>query len=467
MHSTTTDYTTTVLRIGRRVLSTPEDLLCVVNTIVRDQYPILVVAALGASLTEPNMTDLLIALSHNTIKGTPDHEVPYQGTIVQMPLVRLNAFASTLIVDDSIRTALIEEFASRFAWGVSQSGAQYIDPYVSCGEYCVALLISSMLKERGLEYPVLEPERFLRSDGSYGIDIPASKKILRTTEYRTTGLKRFIVPGYYSGDEQGAITLLARDGTNITAIAIAALFEKHHIENLSTLRGIAVVDPLVVPDTHIIPVVSLNELMELNRTDLQEELHPKALSVMQTYGISIRIRSFDSASTEGTLVTHMDTSHPDERLATLTGIGYESEYTLLCITSRTFAPYGELEKACALFAEMKISLPYTSSTMTNMSFVYKTSDVTNLIAGVFKRLWPHAQVIYEPCDVICVVGNGMARKPGTAAAILAALAERSINIKALASTGDEHKIAIVIDAGIGVVGVRGIYESCFASGIAL
>lgn len=461
-----------LLCVGRSELATPTQIPFIARIIKDVGYQKIVVSAPGPIKNkDPNMTPLLIEMAQGTVAVDPENmgNVLYQGTSVRSPVTRFTDLARAVLTDADLIASFICEMLEDFGIATTLSTATYPDPLVRLGEYEMAKLLSLALQELGCAYPVIDPQDFLQATHDGSVDIPASMRILKGRMFRISTLPQMIIPGYYGRDEHGTLVLLRRNGTKITAVAMAALLGIRVIDSLSYMPGIPMVAAEFIINAPTIPVITHEELSELLRMNLGSELLAQALMLMRKYSISLRIFTKEQIANGGTLVTFDKEVRNTESTRPIAGIGGGVGYTILTITFPMLDIQEEYEalstinqnkcKALTAFAEERVAVAYENGSRTTLTFVFKADErQRTLLLSRFSSAWPDACINTEEGAVICIVGTQMARKPGIAGRFFSALSKAKVNTKAIVYTGDEYKLAAIIKSSDLTSATNAIYR---------
>lgn len=437
-----------VLKGGGSILRTPADVLAFVNLVKRGDYPYIVVSAPGRTATLPKLTDSLMSeagVGTGVRAGPP-------------ALDRMRDLATDLAIDPELIALMAEDFDQARARANRGKSADL----VSRGEYWMAKIIAALLGER---YLFVDAARFLRSDGTNSISIEQSQRLLRSTEVGLKRIPRMVVPGYYVGCDAGEITLLPRDGSNITAVAVAALFSCPEVVNISDVSGIHVVNPRVLDGTVTVPIVTFDELRELSMRGLARVLQNESVLLARTHGIRIHVASHRSLPTGGTRVVPSEQLHTGAAPHAVTGIAIDTGYTVITIERDNWAPYGDMARLAACFKHSCLNIELDTAVRASVS--YATVASPDALAGVtdeIKRLWPNARVTTEDEQAILyVVGRGMRSDGSVQGRVLSAIGRVGAPIKMIAQPGTRVSLCMVVPTGAARACVREIYQEFFGT----
>ena len=109
-----------------------------------------------------------------------------------------------------------------------------------------------------------------------------------------------VVAGFQGMNKCGDITTLGRGGSDLTAVALAAILKANMCEIYSDVEGIFTTDPRVVKDARKINLISYEEMLEMAGSGAQV-MQTRSIEVAKNYGIEIHARSTFSEQ-EGTFI---------------------------------------------------------------------------------------------------------------------------------------------------------------------
>jgi aspartokinase/homoserine dehydrogenase 1 len=206
----------------------------------------------------------------------------------------------------------------------------------------------------------------------------------------------------------------------------------------------------VVPDARVVPQLHVREAAELAYYGAKV-LHPRALTPIANRNVAIRVRPFANPAAAGTEISRRRTlaGYPAKALSavtnqamlTVTGNGMLG---VPGIAARTFAAVQREGISVSLISQASsehsicFSVPAASARRARASLLetFRHEIERREIDGVEVR---------GRVATIAVVGLGMAGTPGIAARTFAALAERGINVIAIAQGSSELNLSLVVD----------------------
>jgi aspartate kinase len=110
-----------------------------------------------------------------------------------------------------------------------------------------------------------------------------------------------VVTGAQAVDASGWITMLGRNSSDLTAVAIAAALNAGTCEILSDVPGVYSGDPYIHPDARLLPRLSLDQLIDMSVSGAKV-IHHGAAAYARRTGCRIICRATRAADVIGTIV---------------------------------------------------------------------------------------------------------------------------------------------------------------------
>ena len=347
--------------------------------------------------------------------------------------------------------------------------AREYDAVVASGEQVTAGLLAIVLQDLdvnarswlGWQVPILTSD----AHGSARIlDVNGDELIRRFKERREVA----VVAGFQGLHKAtGRITTLGRGGSDTSAVAIAAAIRADRCDIYTDVDGVYTTDPRVVPRAHRLDKVAFEEMLELASLGAKV-LQVRSVELGMVHNVRIFVRSsFDRPEAidphggpPGTLIC--DEGEIMEQ-QTVTGIAFSRDEAQISIRQVQDKP----GVAAAIFGPLAEANINVDMIVQNVSADGKTTDLTFTVPAADYQRSLDVIVKAKPAigysrldsatDVakISVIGIGMRSHAGVAAQAFHALAERSINIRAI--TTSEIKFSLLIDAAFTELAVRTLH----------
>jgi aspartate kinase len=348
--------------------------------------------------------------------------------------------------------------------------AREYDAVVASGEQVTAGLLAIVLEGIGInarswqgwQLPILTDD----AHGSARIrDINGDELIKRFKERKEVA----VIAGFQGlFKETGRITTLGRGGSDTSAVAIAAAVHADRCDIYTDVDGVYTTDPRVVPRARRLDKVAFEEMLELASLGAKV-LQVRSVELGMVHNVRIFVRSsFDKPESidphgnpPGTLIC--DESEIMEQ-QTVTGIAFSRDEAQISIREVQDKPgvaaaiFGPLADA-NINVDMIVQNVSADGKTTDLTFTVPASDYQRAldVIGKAKKAIGYAR-LDGATDVakVSVIGIGMRSHAGVAARAFSALAERSINIRAI--TTSEIKFSLLIDAAFTELAVRTLHS---------
>jgi aspartate kinase len=344
------------------------------------------------------------------------------------------------------------------------------DAVVASGEQVTAGLLAIALEGIGInarswqgwQIPILTSN----VHGSARIvDINGDELIRRFTERKEVA----VIAGFQGvHKETNRITTLGRGGSDTSAVAIAAAIRADRCDIYTDVDGVYTTDPRVVPRARRLDKIAFEEMLELASLGAKV-MQVRSVELGMVHNVRIFVRSsFDAPEAidphknpPGTLICEEDEIVEQQ---TVTGIAFSRDEAQISIRQVRDQP----GVAAAIFGPLAEASINVDMIVQNVSADGKTTDLTFTVpAADYQR---SLDVIGKAKDAIgyarldgatdvakvSVIGIGMRSHAGVAAQAFQALAERSINIRAI--TTSEIKFSLLIDAAFTELAVRTLHS---------
>ncbi len=268
--------------------------------------------------------------------------------------------------------------------------------------------------------------------------------------------------------ETGRITTLGRGGSDTSAVAIAAAIRADRCDIYTDVDGVYTTDPRVVPRARRLDKIAYEEMLELASLGAKV-MQVRSVELGMVHNVRIFVRSsFDRPedidphkNPPGTLICEEDEIVEQQ---TVTGIAFSRDEAQISIRQVQDKPgvaaaiFGPLSEA-NINVDMIVQNVSADGKTTDLTFTVPAADYQRSLDTIAKA---KAAIGYARLDgatdvaKISVIGIGMRSHAGVAAQAFSALAERSINIRAI--TTSEIKFSLLIDAAFTELAVRTLHS---------
>lgn len=367
--------------------------------------------------------------------------------------------------------AILGDF-ERVARGVLLLGERppkAVDAAAPTGERLSALLLSEVLKARGVQSESISGERLIVTDGVHGAATPLLEETGANTETVLRPLLHGetvpVVTGYNGATREGIATTLGRGGSDFSAAILAAALRADELWIWSDVDGILSGDPTIARDARLLDEVTYNEAAELAYNGAKV-LHAKTLAPVADAGIPVRIKNSFHPERPGTRISAKPAGEPGVRAVTSL-----ADVVLISIEAADLSISGAQLMARALQAaaraKVDVLLLSRSSFRQNFCMLVHAREVEAVLECLREELaleiahgYLHPIGVDRSVGLLAAVGEGMRGTPGLAGRLFTAISRENVNIIAIAQGSSELTIAIVVNQHDLHTAVSAIHKEC-------
>lgn len=348
--------------------------------------------------------------------------------------------------------------------------AREYDAIVASGEQVTSGLLAIALQSMGVDARSWQGWQIpVKTDNAHAaariIDIDGSELIRRFEMGQVA-----VVAGFQGIGPDNRLATLGRGGSDTSAVAIAAAVKADRCDIYTDVDGVYTTDPRVEPKARRMKKIAFEEMLEMASLGAKV-LQVRSVELAMVHKVRTFVRSSfedpdapgmgDLLNPPGTLICDEEEIVEQE---VVTGIAYakdEAQISLRRLADRpgvSAAIFGPLADA-HINVDMIVQNISEDGSRTDMTFTVPSSDAEKALAVLAgqKELIGYDVVQSESgLAKVSVIGIGMRSHAGVAASAFKALAEKSINIKAI--TTSEIKISILIDGAYAELAVRTLHS---------
>jgi aspartate kinase len=348
--------------------------------------------------------------------------------------------------------------------------AREYDAIVASGEQVTAGLLAIALQSVGVNARSWQGWQIpIKTDNAHGAarieDIDGSFLIKRFGEGQVA-----VIAGFQGIAPDNRIATLGRGGSDTSAVAVAAAVKADRCDIYTDVDGVYTTDPRVEPKARRLPKISFEEMLEMASLGAKV-LQVRSVELAMVHKVRTFVRSsFDDpdAPGMGDLLNPPGTLICDEdeivEQQVVTGIAYakdEAQISLRRVADRPgvaagiFLPLAEAN----INVDMIVQNISEDGKSTDMTFTVPSGDVSKALAVLERNKDTVGFDVVqhdEGMSKVSVIGIGMRSHAGVAATAFKALADKSINIRAI--TTSEIKISILIDGPYTELAVRTLHS---------
>jgi aspartate kinase len=347
------------------------------------------------------------------------------------------------------------------------SGADFHDEYdvvVAAGEQVTTGLLALALRRIGVPARSWQNWQIpVRTDAAHAkarvAEIPEAE-IGASIDAGTVA----VVPGFQGITADDRISTLGRGGSDTSAVALAAALKAERCDIYTDVDGVYTTDPRIVSKARRLEKISYEEMLEMASLGAKV-LQTRSVELAFAQRVPVRVLSSfvePGAPNPGTLVCAEDEIVEKQ---VVSGVAYsrdEAKVTLLGVEDHPGVAadiFGRLAEA-NINVDMIVQAEARQPGRQNMVFTCPDRDATAAVALLTPlREKMGVEDIHVRRDVakVSVIGIGMKSQVGVARTMFAALAQKGVNIEAIATS--EIKISVLIDAAYTELAVRALHTA--------
>lgn len=429
-----------------------ERVIEIVRTASRESEVVVVVSAMSG------VTNKLVAAASHAERGD-DQAV----TVIFDELRRRHSTAaSELLQSDAERSRIEGEMEKLFQAGdrlcrgtilLRELTPRTRDAISSLGERLSILLVAAALNQHEIPSEAIEATELIVTDGCHGAAEPRMEATRQRCEERLRPiLQRSVLPvvtGFIGATSDGVLTTLGRGGSDYSATILGAALKSDEVIIWTDVDGLQTADPRVVPEARTIPEISYREAAELAYFGAKV-LHPKTLRALMQCGIPLWIRNTFTPERLGTKIT--PAGPPSDKAATaLTAM---SDVALITVGGPGFSEVpdvlGRTFRATAA-ARAEVLLVSHASSQNELRLVVPSAMVQPAIEALRQEFADDmAEELTQPTNVdpavaiVTLVCQSIKSAPGMVSCAFGALAQKNVNIIAIAQGASECTLSFVV-----------------------
>ncbi|MET0181856.1 MAG: aspartate kinase [Caulobacterales bacterium] len=273
-----------------------------------------------------------------------------------------------------------------------------------------------------------------------------------------------IIPGFQAITAEDRITTPGRGGSDTSAVAVAAALSAERCDIYTDVDGVYTTDPRIVPKAQRLEKISYEEMLEMASLGAKV-LQTRSVELAMAKRVPVRVLSSFLEPGEpnpGTIVC--DEEEIVEKQV-VSGVAYsrdEAKISLLGVEDHpgvAAAIFGGLAEA-NVNVDMIVQSAAKSPGDQNIVFTCPDRDApraVDVIATARDKITYQDLQVRRDVTKVSVIGIGMKSQAGVARTMFSALAQKGINIEAIATS--EIKISVLIDAQYTELAVRALHTA--------
>jgi len=334
---------------------------------------------------------------------------------------------------------------------IRECSPRTLELVLSFGTQISCILASHYLEKEGLAVRIEgNPGILLRMNphGMLQVDFQKSYESIGGTLGKGETIP--IVAGGIARSENGAITILQRDGSDLSASLIGAALNAEIIEMWTGMDGVMSADPGYVPEAFVISALSYQEAMELSFFGA-EMIHSQSLVPAMEARVPIQIRNLERPELTGTRIC----IDPQRKQTAIAGIASIEPVALVNIEGGGMVGVpGIAARIFATLAQATVNIIMISQASSEHSIcvVFRQEEAEGALKALREELAPEIRAkqiqnfdLRKDLAILAAIGENMRGTPGISGKLFSALGAAGINILAIAQGSSETNISFVIE----------------------
>jgi len=452
---------TRVLKFGGAALRDPAGLRRAGGIVARQAGPCVVVTSAMEGVTDQLLAAQKAARASDPGAADAVHQLRARHLSALRELAPADAAAA-----QAVEAALHR--LDRLLHGIAltqEASPRLHDLVQSHGERLAAPVLAAAIRAAGRPARALDGEAAkVRSLGPFGNARPDLDALRRecapALQQVLSGGTVPVVTGYYGVDGDGHPTLFGRGGSDYVAALVAYALRADGLDLWKDVPGFLTADPRAVPGATLLDRIGYDEAAELASFGAKI-LHPRAVEPAEAAGIGIRIRPLSDPDGPGTAVVADPGEAPGlvRSIATTGGLGI----LRLNGPNMAYTP-GVARRVFGPLADAGINVINMATSQASFALLMDEGDLDRaqqalqpLVGGPVQSFEPmHGRAL------VCVVGRGLGKTPGSAARILQAVASAGVNVEMISLGASAIAIDFVVRAGDAAKAVRAVHDTLLA-----
>lgn len=448
-----------VAKFGGSSLSNAVQIKKVADIIINNpDIKAVVVSAPGKRYADDiKVTDLLINIHQCLMKKQSPEEA------IRLVLARYESIIQEL----ELSNHLIPRFKGRLEQYIQTltSPSRLLDALKSCGEDFNAQIMAHYLRHLGVEAHYVSP----LEAGIRVTDEPANARLLDFSYKEIAKLKdksgTLIIPGFFGYSLNDDIVTFSRGGSDISGAIIANAFDADLYENYTDESFIYAMHPGKIEHPVAIQEITYQEMRELSYAGFAI-FHDEALEPVYRKDIPVMIRNTNQPEVEGTTIMakrSLNANRPVIGISSDSGFMSISIDKYLLNRERTF-----IRRTLQIFEEFGLSVEHIPSGIDNISLILRKNQIQSiqhlnqLLEALHQQLKPDAIHVEDSLVLLAIVGEGLQRAVGAAAAATKTFADHQINIRMISQGASEISMLFVIPEIDEQKALEGLYQTYFS-----
>ena len=442
-----------VCKFGGSSVGTPKNIANALSVICNHEGPLITVVSAMGGVTDRLLTSAIQASQGQLeeCKLTCSHmQKRYTEAIEELCKDETEAKKLKQYAEESINEF---ETICKSLKVLKEHTPRILDAIVARGERFCAMLFCAALKDKGKKAVYVDGTELISLADQYDQLSPDMEACRNLANNKLQPLLEnhevVMVPGFIGRGPIGEVRTLGRGGSDYSATILASSIDAEKVTLYKEVDGLLTADPRFVKDARVVSELHYREATELAYYGAKV-LHPRTIIPLIDKKIPLVVKSSFNPSFPGTFIScsTKESQYPVKALTAMQGqalIAVEGKGMIGVpgIAARTFSAMAK--------ANISISFISQSSSEASICFVVpeeQAEPAAKTLKEEFHWELKHHLIedlhAYKGLAIVAVVGLGMVGAPGIAARTFNAVAEKNVNIIAIAQGSSELNISFAV-----------------------
>lgn len=441
----------TIMKFGGSSMASPEAFERVADIIAsKEGDKVIVVSAISG------VTNFLIEVAENK-------NIDYED-VLKMFSEKHIAIAEQMF-NDSQMEEFLKEYSTRMisfekALRGDRTDLFYNDAITSSGERFSSLILSHVLKSRGMESVALTSE----AAGIHSIGTPLSgyANLKRTDTEVNMKVRPMIdqgiipiITGFYGMNDSGKPLTFGRGGSDYSGAVVANALMADELQIWTDVDGFMSADPKIVTDAVLIEEMNYGEAAELAYFGAKV-LHPRTIEPARQRHIPVRVKNTFKPESPGTLIHHL--RGPQNGL--LMSVAAKTDLSIITISSAEIAYRPNMvARIIEKIAEKNVIIYSISTSLSTVAFLLHNNDVQQTLNQLNTLVKSGIEKINVKSDValVCCVGDDLLDKCGVSGDIFSVVKDVGTNVEMISEGASDSSLNFVVPMEMLVSTVKALH----------
>lgn len=369
------------------------------------------------------------------------------------------------LFDKAQMKEFLEEYQARItsferALRGDRNDSFYMDGITSSGERFSSLMLSHVLKSRGMKSVALTSAA--AGIHSAGVPLSGYADLKRTDAGVNMKVRPMIdqgiipiITGFYGMNDNGKPHTFGRGGSDYSGAVVANALMADELQIWTDVDGFMSADPRIVNDAVSIEEMNYGEAAELAYFGAKV-LHPRTIEPARQRHIPVRVKNTFRPESPGTLIHHL--RGPQNGL--LMSVAAKTDLSIITISSAEIAYRPTMvARIIEKIAEKNVIIYSISTSLSTVAFLLHNNDVQQTLNQLNTLAQSDIEKINVKSDValVCCVGDDLLDKCGVSGDIFSAVKGVGTNVEMISEGASDSSLNFVVPMEMLVSTVRALH----------